>query len=67
MLDRAGLVGADGSTHAGSFDLSYLLCLPNVVVMAPSNEDELKNMVFTSSIYNKGPIFVDIQGVRLLE
>ena len=57
MLDRAGLVGADGSTHAGSFDLSYLLCLPNVVVMAPSNEDELNNMIFTSSIYNKGPIF----------
>ena len=41
-IDRAGLVGADGATHAGSFDLAYLLCLPNVVVMAPSDENELK-------------------------
>ena len=57
MLDRAGLVGADGSTHAGAFDLAYLLCLPNVVVMAPSDENELKDMVYTSSLYNSGPIF----------
>ncbi len=57
MLDRAGLVGADGSTHAGAFDLAYLLCLPNVVVMAPSNENELKDMVYTSALYNSGPIF----------
>jgi 1-deoxy-D-xylulose-5-phosphate synthase len=57
MLDRAGLVGADGSTHAGAFDLAYLLCLPNVVVMAPSDENELKDMVYTSSLYNLGPIF----------
>ncbi|MDC0457271.1 1-deoxy-D-xylulose-5-phosphate synthase [Alphaproteobacteria bacterium] len=57
MLDRAGYVGADGATHAGSFDLAYLCCLPNVVVMAPSDESELANMVLTSSCYNDGPIF----------
>ncbi|MAQ06980.1 MAG: 1-deoxy-D-xylulose-5-phosphate synthase [SAR116 cluster bacterium] len=57
MLDRAGLVGADGATHAGSFDLAYLSCLPNVVIMAPSNENELSKMVFTASKYNDGPIF----------
>ena len=49
MMDRAGFVGADGATHAGSFDLAYLCCLPGVVVMAPSNEAELADMIFTSS------------------
>ena len=57
MLDRAGFVGADGATHAGSFDLAYLCCLPDVVVMAPSDEAELANMVLTSSSYSDGPIF----------
>ena len=57
MMDRAGLVGADGATHAGSFDLAYLLCLPNVVVMAPSDENELSKMIFTASNYELGPIF----------
>jgi len=57
MMDRAGLVGADGATHAGSFDLAYLLCLPNVVVMAPSDENELTKMIFTASNYELGPIF----------
>ncbi len=47
-LDRAGLVGADGATHAGSFDLAYLLCLPDFVVMSPSDEAELKHMVATA-------------------
>jgi 1-deoxy-D-xylulose-5-phosphate synthase len=47
-LDRAGLVGADGATHAGSFDLAYLCCLPGFVVMAPSDEAELKHMVATA-------------------
>jgi 1-deoxy-D-xylulose-5-phosphate synthase len=46
-IDRAGLVGADGPTHAGSFDLSYLRCLPNMVVMAPSDENECRQMLFT--------------------
>ena len=57
MLDRAGYVGADGATHAGSFDLAYLCCLPNVVVMAPSDEAELAKMVMTASKYSDGPIF----------
>ena len=48
MMDRAGFVGADGATHAGSFDLAYLCCLPGVVVMAPSNEAELVKMINTS-------------------
>jgi 1-deoxy-D-xylulose-5-phosphate synthase len=46
-LDRAGLVGADGPTHAGSFDLTYLRCLPNMVVMAPSDENECRQMLYT--------------------
>ncbi|GIS10140.1 MAG: 1-deoxy-D-xylulose-5-phosphate synthase [Alphaproteobacteria bacterium] len=57
MLDRAGYVGADGATHAGSFDLAYLCCLPNIVVMAPSDEAELAKMVMTASKYSDGPIF----------
>ena len=55
-MDRAGLVGADGATHAGSFDLAYLCCLPNFVVMAPSNEAELVHMVATAAAYDQGPI-----------
>jgi 1-deoxy-D-xylulose-5-phosphate synthase len=47
-IDRAGLVGADGATHAGSFDLSYLRCLPNTVVMTPSDENECRQMLFTA-------------------
>jgi 1-deoxy-D-xylulose-5-phosphate synthase len=48
-IDRAGLVGADGSTHAGAFDLAYLCCLPDIVVMAPSDEAELMHMVATAA------------------
>lgn len=48
-MDRAGLVGADGSTHCGAFDVAYMACLPNMVVMAPSNEAELINMVATAA------------------
>ncbi len=47
-IDRAGLVGADGPTHAGSFDLSFLRCIPNMVVMAPSDENECRQMLFTA-------------------
>src|SRR6202522_3854918 len=57
-LDRAGLVGADGATHAGSFDLAYLCCLPNFVVMAPSDEAELKHMVATAAAHDTGPIAI---------
>ncbi|MDO8810422.1 MAG: 1-deoxy-D-xylulose-5-phosphate synthase [Gallionella sp.] len=46
-IDRGGLVGADGATHAGSFDLSYLRCIPNMTVMAPSDEDECRQMLYT--------------------
>ncbi len=54
LIDRSGFVGADGATHAGSFDLTYLCCLPNFIIMAPSNGEELKNMIkLTQSINNK--------------
>ena len=54
-IDRAGLVGADGPTHAGSFDITYLSCLPNFVVMAASNEAELKHMVATAAAIDDRP------------
>lgn len=54
-LDRAGLVGADGPTHAGSFDITYLATLPNMMVMAPADEAELKHMVATAAAYDAGP------------
>ena len=54
-IDRAGLVGADGPTHAGSFDLAYLGCLPNFVIMAASDEAELKHMVATSAAIDDRP------------
>ena len=54
LIDRSGFVGADGATHAGSFDLTYLCCLPNFIVMAPSSGEELKNMLnFSLTINNK--------------
>ncbi len=53
-IDRAGLVGADGPTHAGSFDLSYLRCIPNMIVMAPSDENECRQMLTTAYQFN-GP------------
>ena len=55
-MDRAGLVGADGPTHAGSFDLAYLGCLPGFVVMAAADEAELVHMVATAAAYDEGPI-----------
>jgi 1-deoxy-D-xylulose-5-phosphate synthase len=55
-LDRAGLVGADGPTHAGSFDLAYLCCLPGMVVMAAADEAELVHMVATAAAHDLGPI-----------
>ena len=57
-LDRAGYVGADGATHAGSFDLAYLGCLPNFVIMAAADELELMHMVATAAAHNTGPIAV---------
>ena len=55
-MDRAGLVGADGPTHAGSFDISYLGCLPGFVLMAAADEVELTNMVATATAYDEGPM-----------
>ena len=55
-IDRAGLVGADGATHAGSFDVTYLATLPNFVVMAPADEAELVHMTYTAALHDSGPI-----------
>lgn len=53
-IDRAGLVGADGPTHHGLYDVSYLRAIPNMIVSSPMNEQELRDMMFTSSNYNDG-------------
>ncbi|KAA8402237.1 1-deoxy-D-xylulose-5-phosphate synthase, partial [Acetobacter sp. DmW_125133] len=55
-IDRAGLVGADGATHAGSFDIAYLGCLPGMTIMAPSDELELLHMTATATLFDEGPI-----------
>jgi len=55
-IDRAGLVGADGATHAGAYDIAYLSCLPGMVVMAAADEAELMHMVATAAAYDDGPI-----------
>lgn len=54
-MDRAGLVGADGPTHCGAFDVAYMACLPNMVVMAPSDEAELMHMVATAAAIDDRP------------
>ena len=56
-IDRAGLVGADGATHQGAFDLSYLRCIPNLLIMAPSDENECRQMLYTA-YQHKGPAAV---------
>jgi 1-deoxy-D-xylulose-5-phosphate synthase len=53
-IDRAGLVGADGATHAGAFDLSYLRCIPNLMLMTPSDENECRQMLTTGFLYKEG-------------
>ncbi len=55
-LDRAGLVGADGATHAGAYDIAYLGCIPQMVLMAPADEAELAHMVATAAAHDDGPI-----------
>ena len=55
-IDRAGYVGADGQTHCGAFDLAYLGCIPNFVIMAPADEAELVHMVKTAAVWDEGPI-----------
>ncbi len=57
-LDRAGLAGADGPTHHGAFDLAYFRCIPNMVVAAPMDEPELRNLMFTATEYGKGPFSI---------
>lgn len=58
VLDRAGLVGADGPTHHGTFDLAYLRIIPGMVIMAPKDEAELRNMIFTAVEHCRGPVAV---------
>jgi 1-deoxy-D-xylulose-5-phosphate synthase len=57
-LDRAGLVGADGATHHGAYDLAYMRCIPNMIVASPMNEEELRNLMFTSQLPDKGPFTI---------
>jgi 1-deoxy-D-xylulose-5-phosphate synthase len=57
-LDRAGLVGDDGATHHGAFDLAYLRPIPNLTISAPMNEEELRNLMFTAQLENKGPFVI---------
>jgi 1-deoxy-D-xylulose-5-phosphate synthase len=56
VMDRGGLVGADGATHHGAFDLSYLRCIPGMIIMAPKDEQELRDMLYTAIEYKAGPI-----------
>ncbi len=57
-LDRAGLVGADGPTHHGVYDIAFFRCIPNMIISAPMDEWELRNMMFTSQMENKGPFVI---------
>jgi 1-deoxy-D-xylulose-5-phosphate synthase len=57
-LDRAGLVGEDGATHHGAFDLAFLRSIPNLTICSPMNEQELRNMMFTAQTPNKGPFVI---------
>jgi len=57
-LDRAGLVGEDGPTHHGAFDLAYLRCIPNIIVSSPIDEHELRNLMFTASKSKRGPFVI---------
>ncbi|QCI20590.1 1-deoxy-D-xylulose-5-phosphate synthase [Buchnera aphidicola (Brachycaudus cardui)] len=54
-IDRAGIVGYDGKTHQGIFDLAYLRCIPGIIIMTPSDENECRQMLYTGYMYNKGP------------
>ncbi|MBM4171093.1 MAG: 1-deoxy-D-xylulose-5-phosphate synthase, partial [Ignavibacteria bacterium] len=58
VLDRAGLVGADGPTHHGTFDLTYLRMIPGIIIMSPKDEAELRNMLFTAIEYGNGPVVI---------
>jgi 1-deoxy-D-xylulose-5-phosphate synthase len=57
-LDRGGLVGEDGATHHGAYDLAYLRCIPNMIVASPMNEEELRDMMYTAQLEPKGPFAI---------
>lgn len=57
-LDRAGFVGADGATHHGAYDLAYFRCIPNMTIASPLNEEELRNMMYTAQLPDKGPFSI---------
>ncbi|GAB2704703.1 1-deoxy-D-xylulose-5-phosphate synthase [Mucilaginibacter koreensis] len=57
-LDRAGFAGADGATHHGAYDLAYMRCIPNLVVSAPMNEEELRNLMYTAQLPDAGPFVI---------
>ena len=57
-LDRGGLVGADGSTHHGAYDLAFFRCVPNMIVSAPINEEDLRNLMYTAQAENHGPFSI---------
>jgi 1-deoxy-D-xylulose-5-phosphate synthase len=57
-IDRGGIVGADGATHQGVFDIAYLRCIPNMVISAPMNEEELRNIMYTAQLRNIGTIAI---------
>jgi 1-deoxy-D-xylulose-5-phosphate synthase len=57
-LDRGGLVGADGATHHGAYDLAYMRMIPNMIVSAPMNEEELRNLMYTAQLPDKGPFSI---------
>ncbi len=57
-LDRAGIAGADGPTHHGAYDIAYMRCIPNIIVSAPMNEEELRNLMYTAQLPNKGPFSI---------
>jgi 1-deoxy-D-xylulose-5-phosphate synthase len=57
-MDRGGIVGADGPTHHGALDLSYFRCVQGTVIMSPKDEQELRNMLYTATLYKKGPIAI---------
>ncbi len=57
-LDRGGLVGSDGATHHGAFDIAYLRCIPNMIVSAPMNEKDLRNLMYTAQLPNQGPFSI---------
>lgn len=57
-LDRAGFAGADGASHHGAYDLAFMRCIPNLIVASPMNEEELRNLMYTSQLENKGPFVI---------